>query len=195
MARFAIAYASSEGHTRAVVDHLAAALRELGHVVSLDDVGTAAATTALDESDAVVVAGSIHGGRMQPRLVRFASAHGVALSQRPSALMMISMSAALRDARGLARTQEYYTTFLACTPWRPDVVEFVPGVLRLAGLGPIRRSLAVRMARQLGLPIDRDIDCMDWVSIQRFAESAARWFPRIGVPTLAPGRSQRDGHA
>jgi menaquinone-dependent protoporphyrinogen oxidase len=195
VARFAIAYASSEGHTRAVVDRLAAALRELGHVVSLDDVGTAGATKALDESDAVIVAGSIHGGRMQPRLVRFASAHGVALSLRPSALMMISMSAALREPRGLARAQEYYTTFLACTPWRPDVVEFVPGVLRLTGLGPIRRSLAVRMARQLGLPIDRDFDCMDWDSIRRFAESVARWFPRIGVPTLAPGRGQRDGHA
>ncbi len=194
MARFAIAYASTEGHTKAVADHLAVAVRAFGHVVSIDDVGAPGAAAALAVSDAVVVAGSIHGGRMQPRLVRFASAHGVALSERPSALLMVSLSAAVRDPRGRERTQEYYSTFLACTPWRPDVVEFVAGSLRLGTLGPIRRSLAGRMARQLGMPIDHDLECTDWEALRRFAESLARWFPRIGVPTLAPGRGRSVEH-
>ncbi len=194
MARFAITYATSEGQTRAVVDHLAVALRAYGHIVSVQDVATTDTVATVAASDAVIVAGSVHGGRLQPRLVRFVSAHGVALSEQPSALVIVSMSAAVNQARVHARLQEYLATFLACTPWRPDVVEFVAGALRPAELGPIRRSLAARMARQIGLPSDTDLECTDWDAVRRFAESLARWFPRVGVPIRAPGRSRRNEH-
>ncbi len=194
MARFAITYATSEGQTKAVVDHCAVALRAYGHIVSVQDVATADTVATVAASDAVIVAGSVHGGRLQPRLVRFVSAHGVALSERPSALVIVSMSAAVNEARVHARLQEYLATFLACTPWRPDVVEFVAGALRPAELGPIRRSLAGRMARQIGLQSDTDLECTDWNAVRRFAESLARWFPRVGVPIRAPGRSRRNEH-
>ena len=194
MARFAITYATSEGQTKAVVDHVAVALRAYGHIVSVQDVATADTVATVAASDAVIVAGSVHGGRLQPRLVRFVSAHGVALSERPSALVIVSMSAAVNQARVYARLQEFLATFLACTPWRPDVVEFVAGALRPAELGPIRRSLAARMARQIGLPSDTDLECTDWDAVRRFAESLARWFPRVGVPIRAPGRSRRNEH-
>jgi menaquinone-dependent protoporphyrinogen oxidase len=190
VARFAIAYASSEGQTRAVVDHLALALREFGHGVSVDDVVTAAAGASVTASEAVVVAGSIHGGRLQPALVRFASGHGVALSERPSALIIVSLSAAAPEPLRSERLDEYLTTFLASTPWRPDVAEFVAGALRPSTLGSIRRSLASRMVRQLGLPTDVDLECTDWDGVRRFADSLARWFPRVGVPIRAPGRSR-----
>ena len=192
VARFAIAYATSEGQTRAVVDHLADALREHGHQVTVDDVAsTENAVGSVTAAQAVVVAGSIHGGRMQPRLVRFVSSHGVALSERPSGLLILSMSAASRDAEARARLDAYLSTFLACTPWRPDVVEFVAGALRPGGLGPIRRTLAARLARLVGLPTDTDLDCTDWDGVRRFADALARWFPRVGVPTRAPGGSYR----
>ena len=195
MANFAIAYATSEGHTRAVVDHVADTLRQQGHLVSVHDVGaTAAAVAAVAASEAVIVAGSIHGGRMQPRLVRFVSAHGVALSEKPSALVMVSLSAASREARVRERLGAYVTTFLASTPWRPDVVEFVAGSLRPSSLGPIRRTLATRMARHAGISPDGDLECTDWVALKRFASALARWFPRVGVPTRAPGRSRRKLH-
>ncbi len=198
VARFAIAYATSEGQTRAVVDHLADALREHGHQVTVDDVAsTENAVGSVTAAQAVVVAGSIHGGRMQPRLVRFVSSHGVALSERPSGLLILSMSAASRDAEARARLDAYLSTFLACTPWRPDVVEFVAGALRPGGLGPIRRTLAARLARLVGLPTDTDLDCTDWDGVRRFADALARWFPRVGVPIRAPGDSHRrpDEHA
>ena len=190
MARFSVAYASSEGRTRVVVDHLADALRRHGHQVTVDDVGTPHAAEALHLADAVVVAGSIHGGRMQPRLVRYASAHGVALSERPSALMIVSMSAASSQATIQARQHDYLTTFLAATPWRPDVVEFVAGALRPADLGPLRRAQAARVARQVGVDPKGEVDFTDWASLKRFAESLARWFPRVGVPIRAPGRQE-----
>ena len=190
MARFSVAYASSEGRTRVVVDHLADALRRHGHQVTVDDVGTPHAAEALHLADAVVVAGSIHGGRMQPRLVRYASAHGVALSERPSALMIVSMSAASSQATIQARQHDYLTTFLAATPWRPDVVEFVAGALRPADLGPLRRAQAARVARQVGVDPKGEVDFTDWGSLKRFAESLARWFPRVGVPIRAPGRQE-----
>jgi menaquinone-dependent protoporphyrinogen oxidase len=190
VARFSVAYASSEGRTRVVVDHLADAMRDRDHQVTVDDVGTPHAADALRLADAVVLAGSIHGGRLQPRLVRFASAHGVALSERPSALMIVSMSAASSDAAVRARQQAYLDTFLAATPWRPDVVEFVAGALRPAALGPWRRAQAARVARQVGVDPKGEVDFTDWSSVTRFAESLARWFPRVGVPIRAPGRQE-----
>jgi menaquinone-dependent protoporphyrinogen oxidase len=190
VARFSVAYASSEGQTRRVVDHFSDALRDLGHQVTVDDVGAPNAVDALRLSDAVVLAGSIHGGRMQPRLVRFASAHGVALSERPSALMIVSMSAASSTAAVRERQHEYLTTFLATTPWRPDVVEFVAGALRPKALGPLRRVQAARVARQVGVDPKGEVDFTDWVSVKRFAESLGRWFPRVGVPIRAPGRQE-----
>ena len=190
MARFSVAYASSEGRTRVVVDHLADALRQHGHQVTVDDVGTPSAAETLPAADAVVVAGSIHGGRMQPRLIRFASMHGVALSERPSALMIVSMSAASSEAAVRARQHEYLATFLANTPWRPDVVEFVAGALRPAALGPLRRVQAARVARHVGVDPKGEVDFTDWGSVARFAQSLARWFPRVGVPIRAPGRQE-----
>ena len=192
MARFAIAYASSEGQTRAVVDNLADALRDHGHQVTVEDVASPAnAAASVANAQAVVVAGSIHGGRMQPRLVRFVSSHGVALSERPSGLLILSLSAASRDNEARDRLDAYLSTFLASTPWRPDVVEFVAGALRPSGLGPIRRTLAARVARLVGLPTDTDVECTDWDAVRRFADALARWFPRVGVPTRAPGGSYR----
>jgi len=190
VARFAIAYASSEGRTRSVVERLAEALRGHGHEVSIDDVASASADDAISQADAVVVAGSIHGGRMQPRLVRFASSNGVALSERPSALVVVSMSAASSDASIRSRQHEYLTTFLACTPWRPDVVEFVAGTLQPATLGPFRRAQAARVARQVGVDPRGEVDFTDWAAVRRFAASLARWFPRVGVPIRAPGRQE-----
>ncbi len=190
MARFSVAYASSEGRTRLVVDHLADALRAHDHQVTVDDVGTPNAAEAVALADAVVLAGSIHGGRLQPRLVRFASAHGVALSEHPSALMIVSMSAASSDATVRERQHEYLATFLAATPWRPDVVEFVAGALRPDTLGPLRRSQAARVARHVGVDPKGEVDFTDWGSVKRFAESLARWFPRVGVPIRAPGRNE-----
>jgi len=190
VARFAIAYATSEGRTRVVVDHLADALRAHHHQVTVHDVGDSGAAAAVTQADAVVLAGSIHGGRLQPRLVGFASVHGVALAERPGALLVVSLSAASRRAEIRQRVDEYLRTFLACTPWRPDVVESIAGALQPDRLGPIRRSVAARVARQVGLDGGAH-DCTDWQALQRFADSIARWFPRVGVPTRAPGGADR----
>lgn len=186
MARFAIAYASSEGHTRRVCDELAAAIRRHEHLVSVGDVGDVTTGAAVAASDAVVLAGSIHGGRLQPRMARFAGLHGVALSERPGGLVIVSMTAASPRPQVRATLDAYLTTFLLSTPWRPDVVEFVAGALRPSTLGPIRRSLATRLARQLGIDAAHDLECTDWSALHRFADSMARWFPRVGVPTRAP---------
>lgn len=186
MARFAIAYASSEGHTRYVSDVIADAIRDHGHQVSVHDVGDAGAAAAVAAADAVVMAGSIHGGRVQPRMLRFASAHGVTLSERPGALVIVSMTAASPRSAARARLDAYLASFLAGTPWRPDVIEHVAGALRPSRLGRIRRTLATRLARHLGIAVAHDLECTDWSAVQRFAESMARWFPHVGVPTRAP---------
>jgi menaquinone-dependent protoporphyrinogen oxidase len=186
VARFAIAYASSEGHTRRVSDEVADTIRGHGHLVSVCDVSDPAATASVAAADAVVLAASIHNGRVQPRMLRFASAQGVALSERPGALMIVSMTAASPRAAVRARLDAYLASFLTCTPWRPDVVEYVAGALRPSRLGPIRRTLASRLARQLGVQTEHDLECTDWTAVHRFAGTVARWFPRVGVPTRAP---------
>ena len=186
MARFAIAYASSEGHTRRVSDEVADTIRGHGHLVTVHDVNDDSAGAAIAAADAVVLAGSIHNGRMQPRMLRFASSQGVSLSERPGALVIVSMTAASPHPAVRARLDRYLASFLTSTPWRPDVVEYVAGALRPSTLGPLRRTLATRLARQLGIDTRHDLESTDWTAVNRFADSVARWFPRVGVPTRAP---------
>lgn len=188
MARFAIAYATNAGRTRRVVDRVADTLRRSGHLVNVHDAGERNVARAIARADGVVLAGSVHGGRMQPRLVGLAAAHGVALSERPGALVLVSLSAASPDPRARAQVDAYLRTFLACTPWRPDVIESVAGAYDPTGLGPVRRALAARALRPLGVDPHRSVDATDWDALERFAAGLARWFPRVGVATLAPGR-------
>ena len=95
--RILIVYGTTEGHTRDLAGFMAARLAAGGHEVAVRD---AAREDGFGDSagfDAVLVAASLHAGRYQREVVRFARAHRAALNGMPSAFVSVSLSAAGHD--------------------------------------------------------------------------------------------------
>jgi menaquinone-dependent protoporphyrinogen oxidase len=193
VARYALVYASSEGHTKSVVERLAADVAAEHHDVDVVDHRAAtAAAAALQASDAVVLAGSVHMGRIHRGLARFAARRAEALAARPSALVVVCLTATKPGAEAESTMRGYVDAFLASTTWRPDVVEFVAGALRPARLGPLQRAIIAIVARQDGLTVPPGgVEFTDWEALDRFGRTVSAWFPRVGVITRAPGPTGR----
>jgi menaquinone-dependent protoporphyrinogen oxidase len=192
VARYVVVYASREGQTRAVAERLAESLRADLHDAEAIDHHAPTATTSLAVADAIVLAGSVHMGRIHGGLARFAARCAMTLSERPSALVIVCLTATKTGPEAEAILGSYVDTFLAGTTWKPDVVEFVAGALRPSRLGYLRRRLIAFVSRQEGLDVPPEgIEFTDWEALERFAQTLSGWFPRVGVVTRAPGSVPR----
>ena len=161
-----IAYATTEGQTRKIArfcaDHLNAkgASVELLPLVDLDD------DEPFDMSrfDAAILAGSVHGGRLQPQLIRFAAQHAAALSQRAGLFLMVSLAAAGDDTDERADLARIASEFAQTTGWTPSEVAHVAGAFRFTQYD-FFKGLAMRwIAHSKGEVVDpqRDKEYTDW---------------------------------
>jgi menaquinone-dependent protoporphyrinogen oxidase len=192
MARYVVVYASREGQTRSVAERVAEELRAQAHDADAFDHRAAEAEAAVAHADAVVLAGSVHMGRIHDGLARFSERCAVPLSGRPSALIVVCLTASKHGPEAEATMQGYVAAFLRATTWKPDVVEFVAGALRPSRLGFLRRTLVTFLSRQEGRPVPPEgVEFTDWEAVQRFARTLSAWFPRVGVATRAPRRAPR----
>jgi menaquinone-dependent protoporphyrinogen oxidase len=192
MARYVVVYASKAGQTRTVAERLADDLRAAHHDADVLDYRSPRAAPALEAADAIVLAGSVHVGRVHGGLARFAARFAVTLSERPSALVVVCLTASKTGPEAEKAMAAYVDAFLATTTWRPDVVEFVAGALRPSRLGVLHRTLISIVSRQESIVVPPEgIEFTDWEALGRFARALAAWFPRVGVATRAPRRAPR----
>jgi menaquinone-dependent protoporphyrinogen oxidase len=102
--RILVAYASADGSTAEVAEHLAARLATRGHDVTTLPVSRVGDLAAFD---AVVVGSAIHSRQWLDEASLFVSRHRNALRQRPLYTFSVGMPDALpRFARKLGRTEE-----------------------------------------------------------------------------------------
>jgi menaquinone-dependent protoporphyrinogen oxidase len=192
MASYVVVYASSEGQTRSVAERLADELRAADHDAHAVDYRAADIHAALEAADAIVLAGSVHMGRMHRGLAGFASRCAPALSDRPSALVVVCLTASTPGPEAEAIMNGYVDAFLSSTTWKPDVVEFVAGALRPSRLGLLQRRLIAIVSPKEGVMVPPEgVEFTDWEALGRFARVLSAWFPRVGVATRAPQRSPR----
>jgi menaquinone-dependent protoporphyrinogen oxidase len=86
-------YATREGHTQRIAEHVAASLRQRGLEATVYDVHAQPAVK-LGQYAAAVVAGSVHAGRHESELVRFVTEHIAELENLPSAFLSVTLSEA-----------------------------------------------------------------------------------------------------
>lgn len=91
---FLIVYGSTEGHTRELAHFAAQRLREHGHQAAVEEATDKAGGADPRAYDGTILAASVHVGRYQPVLVRFAREHHEALNAVRSAFISVSLSAA-----------------------------------------------------------------------------------------------------
>jgi len=114
-----LVYFSTHGHTEAVAERLADALRRDGLDVDVRDVAHAGDVDP-ERHDAVVIAASLHREPHRSEIVDWVRAHRMALADRPTALLSVSLSA--RDGGTIedpALTRRAVDELLFATGWRP----------------------------------------------------------------------------
>lgn len=181
MAGILVVFATVEGQSRLIAEHVAATAIAAGHTATVRAVEDAAAEPP-GWRDAIFVIGSIHLGRHAPALERWVIHAADALRASPSAFLSVSMSAARPEDRPQA--EGYVRDFLAKTGWQPTMSATVAGALRYPEYGVLKRWMIRRIAGANGLPTDtsRAHVLTDW---QELTELTLRFLEALPVPSTA----------
>lgn len=174
-ARVLLVYASTHGHTVKIAERLAAAVRADGAEVDLRAVADAAEANPLDY-DGAIVAGSLHQGRHQAELEDWVKHHHLALADRPSAFVSVSLTAAEDSDEARVATRDCIDDFLDDTGWTPTRMLAVAGALQYREYDVFTRVLMRLMMSQGGHPTDisQDHEYTDWDALARFGRDFAR---------------------
>ncbi|PJI91364.1 menaquinone-dependent protoporphyrinogen oxidase [Yoonia maricola] len=163
-----IAYTSTEGQTRKIARYAADYLNGQGHSVEL--VGAKDAHDAeLARFDAVLLAGSVHGGKYQKPLIALAKSKAAALAQVRSAFLSVSLTAAGTDADEWAGLTACVDRFAKKTGWTPPTVMHVAGAFRFSEYD-FFKSWAMRwIASQKNEQVDphEDKEFTDWATLKK----------------------------
>lgn len=164
--RILITYATTEGHTRKVCRFCADQLVSKGHAVELLRVEDAA-DVELALFDAVILAGSVHVGRLQEDLAGFAEAHAPVLNAKPTLLLVVSLSIAAKNDRDQEELDHIAKEFGTRTGWHAGQVEHVAGAFKFSEYD-FFRSMAMRwIAWQQGTDVNphKDTEYTDWSAL------------------------------
>lgn len=150
-----VLYATGEGHTQHVAEHVAETL--IAH--ELDAKLLAVKDTRhveLAEYAGAVLLSSIHAGRHARRMIVFAREHRAQLEKMPTAFISVSMTEAMVEAKdtsdadrakALADRQRYLDELFAATGWKPAHVLPVAGALLFEEVGFFKRLILKAIVR------------------------------------------------
>ena len=175
MGHIAIVYATGEGQTAKVTEHIIEHLEDLGHSVDAHDVAVVDSDMDLSGYDALLIGASIHRGTHQKRIKSFVSEHLAALQGRPSGFFQVSLSAAIEDEEHQAEALGYVEDLIEETGWHPDRTAIFGGAIRYSQYGFLTRLLLKSIAKKETGDTDtsRDYEYTDWEEVRRFAQEFA----------------------
>jgi len=171
-----ILYATRQGQTRSIADHLAGEMRARGVPADLVDAAHLPLRFSLDTHAAAVLCASVHFGRHEKEMIQFVKRHRDFLQKMPSAFVSVSLSQAgvqdptwtpERRAQAAADTSRIIQQFITETGWQPEHVQAAAGALRYSRYNWLLRFAMKRIARRAGSPTDtsRDYEFTDWTAL------------------------------
>ena len=171
-----IAYGTTDGHTAKIAAFMGSVLRSTGSQVDIIRAGVDGADPSPERYDAVIVAGSLHGGRYQRALHRWVRRHTAALSRQPTAMISVCLGILQKDQQVWADLDAKVNLFLKETGWQPSVVKIVAGALLYTRYGWLKRWIMRRITRKAGVETDptRDYIYTDWDDLRLFSEGFLR---------------------
>jgi menaquinone-dependent protoporphyrinogen oxidase len=190
-------YATREGHTRRIAEHIASALRAKHVDVDVYDVNLLA--TPIDWSRYVTagVAASVHVGHHEPEMIAFVRRQREDLARLGAVFLSVTLSEAGAEDRlapkdrreqAAADAQRMIDVFIEETGWRPARALPVAGALAYSHYNFIVRFVMKRIARKAGAPTDtsRDYEFTDWARLDQFIdETLAPPARRASDPAIA----------
>lgn len=183
-----VIYATREGHTRHIAEHVAAALEAQQRSIALIDAAHIPERLLLTQYSAVIVYASLHLWKHEPEMVKFVKGHLAELQRIPGMFLSVSLeevtaedATAPPEKRAAAETNVKRTIdrFLTETGWHPLHVAAVAGALMFSKYNFITRFVMKRIAEKAGKPVDttRDYEFTDWTKLDRLIEELVRSIP------------------
>lgn len=178
-----ILYATREGQTRRIAEHLAATLRARDIDADVQNVENPS-TPDFGAYSAAVVAASLHLGKYESEMVSFVREHRVALTNMHTAFLSVSLTEAdventahspEKRAHAREELQRTIDDFMHRTGWHPERIQPVAGALAYTQYGLLKRFVMQRIARSKGTSTDtsRDHVYTDWTALEQFTNSLA----------------------
>jgi menaquinone-dependent protoporphyrinogen oxidase len=176
-----VLYATREGHTRRIAEHIAATVRARGHDAQVVDAAHVPAGFSLDAYAAAVIAASVHAGQHEKEIVEFVNLHRAELEHIPAVFLSVSLSEAgvedpastpERRAQAAADVQRMIDAFLKATGWHPSKVRAVAGALSYSKYNFLVRFVMKRIAKAQGASTDtsRDHELTDWAALDHIVD-------------------------
>jgi menaquinone-dependent protoporphyrinogen oxidase len=176
-----VLYATHEGQTRRIAEHMAASLGAHGLVADVVNAAYIPDGFSLDSYSAAIVAASVHGGRHENEIVRFVKDHVKGLERIPTAFLSVSLSEAGAEdamappenrARAAADATRMIDQFLAETGWRPSSIKAVAGALLYTKYNFLLRFVMKRISHRAGGTTDtsKDHEYTDWAVLDKLVD-------------------------
>lgn len=169
-------YATTEGQTRRIAEHIAEQIRKHG----LDSRAVAIISEDASHIDwgrvrGAVLGASLHLQKHQAEAVAFARVHHAQLSAIPSLFFSVSLSAGSRRADGVEAASRIAEQFAADTGWQPSHIACVAGRLAYSQYNWLVRLVMRRIALKEGGSGDtsRDHEYTDWTQVDHLADELA----------------------
>lgn len=178
-----IVYATREGQTRRIAEHLADKIAASHAACEMINAAKFTPATRLDEYAVVIAAASLHGGRYEPEMVRFARQNAAQLSRMPGVFISVSLAAKIAaDAAALesnrmeaqAAIDKTVRAFVRKTGWSPTRIAVLAGALAYSRYSFLMRIVMKRISAKQGLPVDtsHDYEFTDWKQVAEIADIA-----------------------
>src|SRR4051812_11578356 len=164
--RIAVFYATREGQTRKIAEHVAADLRKHGVEVELFNLKEA---PAVDWSRYVTacVGASVHAGHHEREVIAFVKRHAETLKRLGAAFLSVTLSVAGAEAltqpferrrQAAADAHRMVEVFIQETGWQPARSLCVAGALAYSRYNFFIKRIMKRIARKAGAPTDTSRD-------------------------------------
>lgn len=179
--RVLLVFATVEGQTRKIANHIAGRLSGSGHDVDLIDAADVKTAPSADAFDAAIIAAPVHVGTYPAPLRRFIKTNEETLMARPGAFVSVSLSAAIEDDSEAGELAEIAEKFSKETGWWPVSVHQAAGALKYTEYDFFRRWMLKRISVKEGGPSDttRDYEFTDWVALDKFVDGFIAQAPNV----------------
>ena len=202
-------YATREGHTQRIAEHVAADLRVRGIEPKVENLRSPSTTIHLSDYAGVILAASVHIGEHESEMVNFVKQHRSELEAMPTAFLSVTLSEAGAErpgttpeghARFAADVAKVVHAFFEETGWQPQFVKPVAGALLYTQYNILVRLVMKQIARKTGASTDtsHDHEYTDWDALDRFVEEFAQALPHdlpgsVSVSKLAAAKIKIEG--
>jgi menaquinone-dependent protoporphyrinogen oxidase len=177
--KYLVIYATREGHTRRIAEHIGATLRAKGYGADVRNVSDVSAQEQLTDYQAVVLGASLHAGQHEREMVDFVRQRREELQRVPTAFLSVSLTEAGAEdpaapqekrAKAAADVQGALDHFYEKTGWRPERTLPVAGALLYSQYGRLTRVVMRMISKRAGGDTDtsRDYVYTDWDALDRF---------------------------